>query len=120
VVIGSGILNSLGIRPSRDIDVVTTAGKYKELSRDNLFKKEQRHGREILVGGVFEIRTDWPVIGKTWEYDDLLNQSTIIDCVRYITIDFLLNAKQHWIADGYGRPKDLADVALMERYLANL
>ena len=82
--------------------------------------RKKHHGREIIVGDVFEVSVDWPVIGKIWKYDDLLNQSVIIDQVRYITIEFLLNAKRCWMADGYGRPKDIPDIKLMEDYLAGL
>ena len=65
VVIGSGILNALNLRESKDIDVVVTEEKYKELSGNSRFRKEQNHGREILDDGLFEIGTSWTVVGKT-------------------------------------------------------
>ena len=120
VVIGSGILNALNLRESEDIDVVVTEEKYKELSNNNRFKKEQNHGREILVDDLFEIRTSWTVVGKTWKFDDLLNHSTIIDGIRYNTIEFLLDAKRRWVTDGEGRQKDIDDVKLMEKHLSDL
>jgi hypothetical protein len=49
VVIGSGILSALNLRESKDIDVVATKEKYKELFGNNRFHKEQNHGREILA-----------------------------------------------------------------------
>ena len=45
VVIGSGILNALNLRESKDIDVVVTEEKYRELFYNSRFKKEQNHGR---------------------------------------------------------------------------
>jgi len=119
VVIGSGILNALKLRESKDIDVVATEEKYKELSSNGRFKKEQNHGREILNDDPFEIGTSWTVVGKTWKFEDLLNHSTTIDGVRYITVEFLLDAKHRWIADGEGRQKDIDDVKLMEQYLSS-
>src|SRR3989339_791609 len=117
VVIGSGILNALNLRESKDIDVVVTEEKYKELSDNSRFKKEQNHGREILADELFEIGTSWIVVGKTWKFDDLLNHSTTIDDVRYNKVEFLLDAKRRWLADGDVRQKDIDDVKLMEQYL---
>jgi len=53
VVIGSGILNALNLRECKDIDVVVIKEKYKEFSDNSRFKKEQKHGREILDDGLF-------------------------------------------------------------------
>jgi hypothetical protein len=120
VVIGSGILSALHLRESKDIDVVVTEEKYKELADNNRFKKAQNHGREVLTDDLFEIGTSWTVVGKNWKFNDLLNHSTIVDGVRYNIIEFLLDAKRRWIADGEGRQKDIDDVKLMEQYLSGL
>jgi len=120
VVIGSGILSALNLRESKDIDVVATEEKYKELFGNNRFHKVQNHGREILADDLFEIGISWTVVGKNWKFEDLLNHSTIIDGIRYNTVEFLLNAKRRWIADGEGRQKDIDDVKLMEQYLSDL
>ena len=120
VFIGSGILSALNLRESKDIDVIVTEENYKKLSDNSRFKKEQNHGREILADDLFEIGTNWTVVGKTWQFDDLLNHSTVIDGVRYNTIEFLLDAKRRWITDGEGRKKDIDDVKLMEQYLSGL
>jgi hypothetical protein len=120
VIIGSGILSALNLRESKDIDVVAIEEKYKELSGDRRFKKEENHGREILADDLFEIGTSWTVMGKTWKFEELLQHSTVIDGIRYNSIDFLLNAKKSWIANGEGRQKDLDDVKLMEQHLAGV
>jgi len=120
VIIGSGILSALNLRESKDIDVVVTEEKYKRLVDNSRLKKEQNHGREILSDDLFEIGTSWTVVGNTWKFDNLLNHSIIIDGVRYNTIEFLLDAKRRWIADGEGREKDTNDVKLIEQYLSGL
>lgn len=120
VVIGSGILSALKLRENRDIDVIVTKEKYKELADNNRFKRKQNHGREILTDGLFEIGTRWIIVGKTWEFDDLLDCSTTIDGVRYNSVEFLLGAKRRWIANGEGRQKDIDDVKLMEQYFSGL
>jgi len=120
VVIGSGILSALNLRQNKDIDVVVTEEKYKELSNNNRFYKKQNHGREILTDDLFEIGINWTVVGKNWKFEDLLNNSTIINGVSYNSVEFLLNAKRCWISNGEGRQKDIDDVKLMEQYLSDL
>ncbi|HUC96699.1 MAG TPA: hypothetical protein VMR16_03495 [Candidatus Saccharimonadales bacterium] len=117
VVIGSGILNALGLRDSNDIDIVASVEEYAKLSMNPRFKVAENHGHEILSDNLFEIGTSWTVIGKTWGFKDLLSHSTVIDGVRYITIEFLLGAKRGWLAEGDVRQKDIDDVKLMEDYL---
>lgn len=117
VVIGSGVLNALNLRASKDVDVVVTEDAYGRLSQDPRFTEKQSHGRTILVDDVFEIGTFWGVLGKNQTLDDLFEQSTVIEGVRYITPQFLLAAKQSWLTDA-GRPKDFADVRLIEDYLS--
>lgn len=117
VVIGSGILNALCLRENKDIDVIVTEEKYKELCANGRFKKEQNHGREVLTDGLFEIGTSWTVVGNTQKFPDLVEVSTVIDGVRYNTIQFLLDAKRGWLEEGDVRQKDIDDVKLMEKYL---
>ncbi len=116
VVIGSGILDALNLRESGDIDIVVTEEKYKELLSDSSFRKIKKRGKELITDGLLEIETSWTVIGKTWKFNDLLNYSIVIEGVRYNTIQFLLDAKRSWIANGTGRKKDIDDVRLIEQY----
>lgn len=120
IVVGSGILSALQLRKSNDIDVIATEEKYKELSSDNHFKEEYSHGRYFLSDGLFEISTGWTIVGKRWDFNSLLDESTIIDGVRYNTVEFLLNAKSAWVKNGEERPKDVADIKLMEAYLSSI
>ncbi len=117
VVIGSGILDALNLRESGNIDVVVTEEKYKEMADNHRFKKKEKHGKKLLVDDLLEIQTSWTVVGKDWRFNDLLNCSTVIDGVRYNTVEFLLDAKRCWIASGEARQKDIDDVGLMEQYI---
>lgn len=117
VVIGSGILSALGIRESKDIDVVVDENTYLRLSFDSRFRKAENHGREVLVDDLFEIGTSLDVLGKNWKLNDFLNKSVVINDVRYITIQFFLDIKKNWLADKNVRQKDIDDVKLIEDYL---
>lgn len=118
VVIGSGILSAYGIRESNDIDVVTDKSTYNKISAESRFTKAENHGREILTDDLFEIGTSWDVLGKGQTIDDLKEKSTVVDGVRYITIEFLLAVKKSWLQDDDVRQKDIDDVELIEKYLA--
>ena len=120
VIIGSGILNALGLRPSKDIDVIVTEEKYKELSVDPNLKKGEIRGKEVLKDDLFEIGISWSVLSKTWSFNDLIGQSVIIDGIRYITIQFLLSVKKSWLTNGESRDKDIEDIKLIENYLKSV
>lgn len=117
IVIGSGILQALGIRKSKDIDVVVKQDTYNTLKKTNQFAIKKNHGREILNDGLFEIGTDWFVFGKSYKYNDLLKVSEVIDGVRYNNLDFLLSVKKNWVSNKISRPKDIKDIKLMEEYI---
>lgn len=118
IVVSSGILNTLNIRKSKDIDVVVTDDIYIKLLNKKGFRKEAKFDRELLVNDLFDISTDWFVLGKSWNFEDFREYSIIINGVRYITIEFLLNVKKSWIAgDEVVRQKDIDDVKLIEDYL---
>ena len=119
VVIGSGILNALGLRPSNDIDVVVNETAFARLGQDLRFVEKQNHGRTILAFDLFEIFTAWGILGKDQTFEELSKESTVIDGVRYITPQFLLAAKKSWLADD-ARPKDITDVKLIEDYLKKI
>ena len=120
VIIGSGILNALGLRPSKDIDVIVTEEKYKELSVNSNLRKGEIRGKEVLKDDLFEIGISWSVLSKTWSFNDLIGQSVIIDGIRYITIQFLLSVKKSWLANGESRDKDIEDIKLIENYLKSV
>ncbi|MDQ5981273.1 MAG: hypothetical protein QG570_20 [Patescibacteria group bacterium] len=121
IVIGSGILNALNIRESADIDLIVTKEKYYELSKNPRFTIVQKHADiefEVLSDDIFEIGFSWTVINKTWSFSDMLEHSIVIDNVRYITIQFLLEVKQSWLNNNFARPKDIDDIRLIENYIA--
>lgn len=117
VVIGSGILQALGVRESKDIDLVISQDEYNRLKESKDFTVEiNQYGKEVLTGDLFEIVTGWEVLDKDYKFNDLKENSVVIDDVRYITLDFLYQIKDSWLKKGKARPKDLVDLKLIENY----
>lgn len=115
VVIGSGILNALGIRESRDIDVVVESEKfYQLLEEETLSGFVNETGSFLLTNGVVEISDGWHIekLGIDLSFEKLKPQSTVIDGVRYANIELVLEIKRLW-----AREKDIKDVSLIENFL---
>jgi hypothetical protein len=119
VVIGSGILNELGIRESKDIDVVVDQKAFDKLSNDPNFSEKSLNGNSLLVDDIFEIMTHDCILGKNYSLSDFMPESTVLNNVRYIKLEFLLKIKESWVADGTVRPKDLTDIKLIKENLTN-
>lgn len=66
IVIGSGILQALDIRDSRDIDVVTDKQNFNRLKATGEFQKISKYGQDTLIKGVFEVTRGWEVLGGGW------------------------------------------------------
>ena len=70
IVVGSGILQVLDIRKSNDIDLVVTPKIYDSLINSGKFTVLKYYSREILKNNIFEIGTDWVVLGKSYKFED--------------------------------------------------
>lgn len=117
IVIGSGVLQALGIRKSKDIDMVVNQEAYGLLKESKKFTIQESHGRETLSDDLFEIAASWNVLDRTYKFEDFISDSIIIDGVRYITLEFLYKVKKSWLNDNDVRQKDIDDVKLIENYL---
>jgi|SRR3989338_751658 len=117
IVIGSGILQALGIRISKDIDLVVSQDAYVRLKESGKFSPYvNQYKKEVLIDDLFEIGTSWDVLNKKYQFDDFKDDSIVIDEVRYVTLDFLYKVKDSWFKAGTARPKDLDDLNLIEEF----
>jgi len=114
IVIGSGILNQLGIRQSADIDVATNREALEEIARsDDWVRKLDKNQRQYLVkcDGSVEIWDGWEIDGRVVEYDELLDYAVEYDGVKFVNLDFLRRWKS-W----RGREKDIQDMRLIDAW----
>lgn len=121
VVIGSGILQALGIRDSKDIDLVVTKEAFDHLKKLGVFKtKMSVYKQEVIYNDTLEIGQEWLAMERPLKLNDLIKDSVIIEGVRYLSLNLLYKIKKSWIDAGTARQKDVEDVKLIEKYLNKL
>ena len=118
IVIGSGILDQLGIRPASDIDLAASSDLMKKLSEESgdWLKKFDDNQRFYFVkdDGSAEVWDGWEFDGQAVSYGELLSQSVEYDGVRFVNLEFLSRWKK-WRS----REKDVQDVKLIDEWRAN-
>lgn len=119
VVIGSGILNTLKIRESNDIDVVVELNTFQKLKMDGRFTLTSKFDLDVLVYDIFEIGIGWNIMDlkKQYSFWEIFENSVVIEGVRYNSLEFLLYVKRAWVSGKNPREKDQKDVELIENYL---
>ena len=118
IVIGSGILDQLEIRPAVDIDLAVSSDLMKKLSEESSdwIKKFDDNQRFYFIkdDGSAEVWDGWDFDGQAVSYDDLLDYAVKYDGVRFVDLEFLRKWKS-W----RGREKDVRDVELIDEWRAN-
>ena len=118
IVIGSGILDQLGIRPASDIDLAASSDLMKKLSEESgdWLKKFDDNQRFYFVkdDGSAEVWDGWEFDRQAVSYDDLLDYAVKYDGVRFVSLEFLSRWKK-WRS----REKDVQDVKLIDEWRAN-
>ena len=118
IVIGSGILDQLGIRPASDIDLAASSDLMKKLSEESgdWLKKFDDNQRFYFVkdDGSAEVWDGWEFDGQAVSYDGLLDYVVEYDGVRFVNLEFLSRWKK-WRS----LEKDTQDVKLIDEWRVN-
>ena len=110
-------MEALGIRKSNDIDLVVADKMYGRLKEEGAFEEKTAYGQHILADTRYEIGTSWQVSGKDRDLSELGKNSVVVESVRYISLELLLDVKKSRLLGDDVRQKDRDDVRLIERYL---
>jgi hypothetical protein len=114
-VIGSGPLDIRHLRPAHDIDLLVNNTAYA-LLKSYGWAEEVTPGRERpwkLSYGWFDVSMTWSIKRYRPDPQRLIDQADIIEGVAFVRLTEVLRWKK-----ASGRPKDLADIRLIEQYLA--
>ncbi len=112
VVIGSGILAVLGLRPARDIDIAVSPVLRDKLRSSGDWKEKIRWGKLFLSQKSVEIVTqlDWDKYPT--KVEEAIVSATIIDGIPFLNLEETILFKK-----ALGRKKDLKDISLIDQYL---
>lgn len=108
VVIGGGVMETLGLREAHDVDMVVSESLYKKY-RDKKQWKEFVHddGKRVLSHNGYHMMQTW--MGR--DLARLRKDAFIKDDVVFMSVAQLIACKRR-----LGRNKDKSDLALLEKY----
>ncbi len=112
VVIGSGLLDALGLRAARDLDVVVSYRLARELINSNLFNQVDNFGFPKLIKGKVEIITH-----LAWDKFNLSNEEAIKSALMIKGHPFMNPELTIRFKMALGREKDFQDIKLLQDYL---
>ena len=113
VLCGSCPLTAAGIRDTQDIDLYVS-----ESLRDELVARgwhevpKEGHDRPITYEH-FDAHTDWHIGDYDPSLQEMLATATVMEGVPFASLAEVRKWKSQ-----HGRPKDVADIALIDAYLA--
>jgi hypothetical protein len=112
VVVGSGVLDALGIRIANDIDLAVLPELHAKLRADWGWKEEERYGKIFLKKDGIDIipELSWEAYPTTTE--QAIASAEVINGVPFMNLHELKKFKT-----ALGREKDFADIKLIDAYL---
>lgn len=108
VIVGSGILDVVGIRPSNDIDLLVSKETFYKIANSGHEISQRPDGSEKIEVDDIELMHDW--YGK--KVSDAAIKTTVIDGIKFMSIEEV----RRWKAL-LDRSKDQVDILLIDKYL---
>ena len=110
VVIGSGLLDALGLRESHDLDLVVSDNLYQKLRASGVYSIEEKYNEEVLVADDIEVWSNWK---SDADFDVLIQSAYKVEGVTFAHPDIIIKRKTE-----RGSEKDLNDIRLLKEYFA--
>jgi hypothetical protein len=110
VIVGSGILDIVGIRPSSDIDLLVSKETFYKIANSGHEISQRPDGSEKIEINDVELMYEW--YGK--EVSGIAMKTTVIDGLKFMSIEEVRSWKVL-----FNRKKDQADILLIDKYLEN-
>lgn len=112
IVIGSGILDILGIRKTNDVDVVVSEPVFRAFRKQPDWVYRSNELGESLVSDVYEMWLSWGREDTKANLAELKRDEWVIDQIPFISLERLRTWKIK-----KNRHKDREDVRLIDRFL---
>lgn len=114
VVIGSGTLDVLGIRPASDVDIAVTPALHEKLRKTGEWQEVEKYGKIFLQKDDFDIvpQLDWGGYETTTE--QAIAGALTVEGIPFMNLDELVKFKM-----SMGRENDLKDIELIKKYQEN-
>jgi len=112
VVIGSGIMDVLGIRKAHDIDISVLPSLHASLRATGDWSEEIRYEKIFLIKDGVDINPH-----LSWSDYDTTTGEAIASATRIDGIDFMNLHELRKFKTALGRDKDLADIELIDMYI---
>jgi hypothetical protein len=111
VVYGSAPMTLVNLREAADIDFLVTPELYQQLRAKDwqILKKGPKDSP--VVKDVFEAHPNWNFSAFSPSLEELLSRATMVDGVPFAS---LADVRKWKVASG--RPKDLADITLIDNF----
>lgn len=108
-IFGSAVLAIRNIRDAHDLDILVKADLWDELTRK--YPDHLKHDPVRIKLGDIEIYNYWPFLAD--RVDEMIANAQIISNLPFVRLEYFLEWKKKM-----GRPKDSADIKLVEDYLS--
>ena len=114
VIMGSGTLDVLGIRPASDIDIAVTKDLHEKLRKTGEWKEVEMYGKIFLEKGDIDIipQLDWEAYKTTTE--EAISSAILVEGIPFMNLDELCKFKT-----AMGGEKDFKDIELIKKYQEN-
>lgn len=113
-VFGSALLDAWGLRKAADLDIIVTPQLYQQLKVAG-WEELQAHGFTILTKEDANVTTvqEKPTDGDYFpDRLQLIQEAVYINGFPFVRVEEVIACKT-----AYNRPKDIADIAMLEAYL---
>jgi len=111
VVVGSGTLEALGIRPANDIDIAVTPDLFKILQKTGGWEEEERYSKIFLKQDGIDV-----IPQLSWSDYPITTEMAIASALLINGVPFMNLEELKCFKLALGRQKDMADIALIENY----
>lgn len=112
MVMGSGVMEALHIRPANDIDLVVDDALYAQLAEQGWQPEVASNGANRLAHDTFQVYDRWYDQDRMKKLPELIQDAQWIDGVAFNSLRKLILYKHQRGAD-----KDLADLELINKFL---